>query len=115
MSENCIFCAIANGDQKANIIYQDDKCLAFHDTNPQAPKHALVIPREHIESLNEASRSDDALFGYLLRIGARVANQLGVAEDGFRVVINTGGNAGQTVGHVHVHVLGGRALTWPPG
>lgn len=115
MSDNCIFCAISSGDQPANVLYQDDRCLAIHDINPQAPKHILVIPREHMDSLNDASKNDDALLGYLLRIGARVANQHGIAEAGFRVVINTGQAAGQTVDHLHVHVLGGRNLNWPPG
>ena len=115
MSDNCLFCAIASGDQPANILFEDDRCVAFHDVNPQAPKHILVIPREHMDSLNDASRNDEALLGYLLRIGARLANQLGIAEDGFRVVINTGRNAGQSVDHLHVHILGGRHLAWPPG
>src|SRR6266852_1804861 len=103
MSDNCLFCAIAAGDQAATIIYKDDRCVAINDINPQAPKHVLVIPREHMDSLNDASRNDEALLGYLLRIAARVANSLGVAEEGFRVVINTGPNAGQTVEHLHVH------------
>jgi histidine triad (HIT) family protein len=115
MSDKCLFCGIANGDMPAKIVYQDEKCLAFHDVNPQAPVHILIVPREHIESLNEASRADDQLLGSLLRIGAKVANQLKVAEDGYRVVINTGKNANQTVLHVHVHVIGGRNLNWPPG
>jgi histidine triad (HIT) family protein len=115
MSDNCLFCAIASGDQSAKILFEDDRCVAYHDVNPQAPKHILVIPREHMDSLNDASRNDEALLGYLLRIGARIANQLGIAEDGFRVVINTGRNAGQTVEHLHIHVLGGRSLGWPPG
>jgi histidine triad (HIT) family protein len=115
MSDNCLFCAIASGDQEAKKLYEDDRCVAFHDINPQAPKHILVIPREHMDSLNDASRNDEALLGYLLRVAARLANQLGVAEDGFRVVINTGRTAGQTVEHLHIHVLGGRSLNWPPG
>src|SRR5205814_2363089 len=115
MSDNCLFCAVASGDQPANILYQDDRCVAFHDINPQSPKHILVIPREHMDSLNDASRNDEALLGYLLRIAARIANQLGVAEEGFRLIINTGKSAGQTVEHLHVHMLGGRPMTWPPG
>ncbi|MEW6730974.1 MAG: histidine triad nucleotide-binding protein [Acidobacteriota bacterium] len=115
MSDNCVFCQIAAGDQPAKIVFQDDRCLALHDVNPQAPKHILVIPREHMDSLNDATRNDEVLLGYLLRVAARVANQLGIAEDGFRVVINTGRSAGQSVDHLHVHVLGGRTLGWPPG
>src|SRR5438552_742909 len=115
MSDNCMFCAISSGDQKANILFEDERCVAFHDINPQAPKHILVIPREHMDSLNDASRNDEALLGYLLRIAARLANQLGIAEEGFRIVINTGRTAGQSVDRLHVHVLGGRGLAWPPG
>ncbi len=115
MSDNCLFCAIGAGDQPANIVYQDERCVAFHDINPQAPKHVLIIPREHMDSLNDATRNDEALLGYLLRIGARVANNLGIAEDGFRVIINTGRSAGQTVEHLHLHIIGGRDMTWPPG
>ena len=115
MSEDCIFCKIAAGDNPAEIIFQDDRCLAIQDLNPQAPKHVLIIPREHMDSLNDASRNDEALLGYLLRIGARIANQLGIAEEGFRLVINTGQNGGQSVEHLHVHIIGGRKMSWPPG
>lgn len=115
MSDDCIFCKIAAGDVPAQILFQDDRCLAIQDLNPQAPKHVLVIPREHMDSLNDASRSDEALLGYLLRVGARIANEQGVAESGFRVVINTGKNAGQSVEHLHLHIMGGRAMAWPPG
>jgi histidine triad (HIT) family protein len=116
MSENnCLFCRIVAGEIPAEIIYQDNRSLAFRDINPQAPTHVLVIPHEHIESLDEASRRDEALLGHLLRIAARVANEQGLAESGYRTVINTGAGAGQSVFHLHVHVIGGRALSWPPG
>lgn len=112
---NCIFCTIASGEMPAKILHEDAQCIAFHDSTPQAPKHILVISRTHMDSLNDASRSDEALLGHLLRVGARVANKLGIAESGFRTVINTGADSGQTVAHLHVHILGGRKMTWPPG
>jgi histidine triad (HIT) family protein len=114
-SEDCIFCKIVAGEIPAAKVYEDERALAFGDINPQAPTHALVIPRAHIVSLNEAEESDAALLGHLLLVAARVARAAGHAEGGFRSVINTGPGAGQTVFHVHVHVLGGRRLTWPPG
>jgi histidine triad (HIT) family protein len=114
-SEDCIFCKIVAGEIPAAKVYEDERAVAFGDINPQAPTHALVIPRAHLPSLNEASESDEALLGHLLLVAARVAGDAGHAERGFRAVINTGAQAGQSVFHVHVHVLGGRALTWPPG
>ena len=89
--------------------------MVIRDINPQAPTHVLVIPREHMESLDDASRRDEAMLGHLLRTGARLANEQGLAESGYRTVINTGAGAGQSVFHLHVHVLGGRPLNWPPG
>lgn len=115
MSENCIFCKIAKGEIPSNVAYQDDKVFAFHDINPQAPKHVLIIPREHISGLSAAQPEHDALIGYLMRTAARIAAQEGITESGFRTVINNGADAGQTVFHIHVHVLGGRGLAWPPG
>lgn len=116
MSEqNCIFCRIVAGEIAADIVHRDEYAVAFRDVNPQSPVHLLVIPREHIESLNDAARSDEQLLGHLLRVAARVANDAGLAESGFRTVINTGAAAGQSVFHLHVHVLGGRPLAWPPG
>ena len=111
----CLFCRIVAGEIPADTVHQDEHCLAFRDINPQAPVHVLVIPREHLESLDEAGRKDEGLLGHLLRIAARVANEQGLAESGYRTVINTGAGAGQSVFHLHVHVLGGRALSWPPG
>jgi len=116
MSNNdCLFCKIIAGQIPAKVAYQDDKCLAFYDINPQAPVHFLVIPREHIASLKEANNTQNELLGHLLTSAAKIASDLGIAESGFRTVINTGAEAGQTVFHIHVHVLGGRSLTWPPG
>jgi histidine triad (HIT) family protein len=115
MEENCIFCQIIAGLRPGEIIYQDDHLVALQDKNPQAPTHVLIIPREHMESLNDAAQSDEPLLGYLLRATSKVANQLGLADNGYRVVVNTGPNAGQTVYHLHIHLMGGRPMRWPPG
>jgi histidine triad (HIT) family protein len=116
MSEpDCLFCRIVNGEVPGDFVHQDERAVVISDINPQAPTHLLVIPREHIESLDDASHKDEALLGYLLRVAARVANAAGLAEDGYRAVINNGVGAGQSVFHLHVHVLGGRPMNWPPG
>ncbi|MEP6819949.1 MAG: histidine triad nucleotide-binding protein [bacterium] len=116
MSEpGCLFCRIIAGEIPADFVQRDDRSVVIRDINPQAPTHLLVIPSEHIESLDEASQRDEALLGYLLRVAARVANAAGLAGEGYRTVINNGAGAGQSVFHLHVHVLGGRAMTWPPG
>jgi histidine triad (HIT) family protein len=115
MPENCLFCKIARGEIPATIIYSDEGAVAFRDINPQAPTHVLVIPREHLDSLNEAEAHDAAMLGRLLQAAAKVARQEGLDESGFRTVINTGAGAGQTVFHLHLHILGGRGLAWPPG
>ena len=111
----CLFCRIIAGEIPSDTIYQDERCLAFRDVNPQAPVHVLVIPRDHLESLDDAGQRDEALLGHLLRVAARVANEQGLSDSGYRTAINTGAGAGQSVFHLHVHVLGGRALSWPPG
>jgi diadenosine tetraphosphate (Ap4A) HIT family hydrolase len=113
--QDCIFCKIVAGEIPAAKIFEDELSVAFRDINPQAPTHALVIPRTHIASLSDAGEGDEALLGHLLRVAARVAADEGHAEGGFRTVINTGAGAGQSVFHVHAHVLAGRKLTWPPG
>jgi len=113
--ENCLFCKIIAGEIPADFVHQDERCVVIRDINPQAPSHVLVIPREHLESLDDASQKDESLLGHLLRVGARVANDLGHGEDGYRSVINTGAGAGQSVFHLHVHVLAGRPMNWPPG
>jgi histidine triad (HIT) family protein len=116
MSEkSCLFCRIIAGEIPGDLLHQDDYCVVLRDINPQAPLHALVIPREHLESLDDASQKDETLLGHLLRIAARVANDQGQAETGYRTVINTGAGAGQSVVHLHVHVLAGRPMNWPPG
>jgi len=112
---DCLFCKIVEGKIPARKLLEDDQCVAFHDINGQAPVHVLVVPRRHIGSLDELSAADDALMGALMRKAAQVAKELNVADDGYRTVVNTGANAGQTVFHIHVHVMGGRALGWPPG
>jgi histidine triad (HIT) family protein len=116
MAENdCLFCRIIAGEIPGDLIHQDHLCVAIRDINPQAPMHVLVIPREHLESLDDASQKDEALLGHLLRVGARIANDQGYDESGYRTVINTGAGAGQSVFHLHVHVLAGRPMNWPPG
>ena len=110
--ESCLFCRIISGDIPGDFVHQDERCVVIRDINPQAPTHLLVIPREHLDSLDDASQKDEALLGHLLRVGARVAND---AESDYRTVINTGSGAGQSVLHLHVHVLAGRPMNWPPG
>ena len=113
--KSCLFCRIIAGEIPGDFVHQDEQCVVLRDINPQAPTHLLVIPREHLESLDDASQNDEALLGHLLRIGARMANEQGHADKSFRTVINTGGAAGQSVFHLHVHVLAGRQMNWPPG
>jgi histidine triad (HIT) family protein len=111
----CLFCQIAAREKPARIVYEDDRCVAFEDTHPKAPVHVLVIPRKHIVSLNEELSEDEALLGHLLAVAGQVARTKGVDGTGYRTVINTNAEAGQTVFHLHVHILGGRILGWPPG
>src|SRR5688500_3683983 len=113
--QTCIFCKIAAGEIPAAKIYETERPVALRDIYPQAPPHALVLPRAHVASLDDAADADEALLGHLLLVAARVAREEGYGDSGFRTVINTGAGAGQTVFHVHVHVLGGRRLPWPPG
>ena len=108
-----IFGRIARGELKADVVYEDDRALAFRDVNPQAPTHILVIPRKPIERLSAAESSDAPLLGHLLDVARKVASQEGLRD--FRLVVNDGAGAGQTVFHLHVHVLGGRPFSWPPG
>ncbi len=115
MSQDCIFCKIATGQIGGAPLFQDEHVTAFRDINPQAPTHVLIIPNKHIVSLNEANEHDQGLLGKLMLTAARLAQSEGVAGDGYRLVLNTGPNGGQSVFHVHVHLLAGRRLTWPPG
>ena len=115
MSENCLFCKIVNGLIPSSKVYEDDLCIAFDDISPQAPTHILVIPREHFDSLDKAEKVHQETLGHLLLTAARIAREKGFAEDGYRVVINTNDDGGQTVHHLHVHLLGGRQFIFPPG
>ena len=112
--EGCIFCGIASGAVPADLVYQDASAVAFRDLRPQAPVHCLVVPRAHYGSLDEVPGGAERLLGHLLSLCAVVARERGLAH-GYRVVVNTGADGGQTVGHLHLHMLGGRAMTWPPG
>ncbi|MFN0110514.1 MAG: histidine triad nucleotide-binding protein [Blastocatellia bacterium] len=112
---NCLFCKIIAGQIPAAKVYEDDHSFAFRDINPQAPVHVLLIPKKHIASLNEAASEDHAVLGHLLIVAGKIARQEGIADNGFRATINTGADAGQTVFHVHLHVMGGRPMAWPPG
>jgi histidine triad (HIT) family protein len=112
---DCLFCKIAAGDIPATLVYQDERLIAFKDINPQAPMHVLVVPRRHIPTLNDLVGSDDQLVGEMLRRAAAIAGEHGHADRGYRTVFNCNADAGQTVFHIHLHVLGGRSLKWPPG
>ena len=115
MSEECLFCRIVKKEMPAEIVREDDDLVAFRDINPQAPTHVLVIPRRHISSTVDLTADDDALVGKLVRTGVDIAKSEGHGRRGFRLVFNAGPDAGYSVFHVHLHVLGGRELTWPPG
>jgi histidine triad (HIT) family protein len=112
---NCIFCSIVTGDIQAHVVHEDAHTLAFHDLDPRAPVHVLVIPKRHIGSVNDVVAEDREVMGALFVTARAVAEKEGIAEGGYRVVMNTGGDAGQSVAHAHLHVLGGRRLSWPPG
>jgi histidine triad (HIT) family protein len=111
---SCLFCKIIDGSIPSTRVYEDEQCIAFADINPQAPVHLLIIPRKHIVSLAEATKEDNALLSHLLWTAAEIAREKNLAA-GYRVVINIGPNGGQTVDHLHLHLLGGRHMTWPPG
>ena len=114
MATDCIFCRIVDGGIPANKVFEDEQCLAFRDLHPVAPTHVLVIPKEHIRSTAHAVETHGPLLGHLMLTAAKVAEQEGLAS-GFRLVANTGADGGQTVDHLHLHVLGGRPMAWPPG
>ena len=113
MSTDCLFCRIVRGEIPATLVAETEDCIAFRDIDPKAPTHVLIIPREHVPSLAEAT--DAALVGKLSLLAARIAREEGIDGRGWRTVVNTGGDAGQTVFHLHLHLLGGRPLGWPPG
>jgi histidine triad (HIT) family protein len=112
---DCLFCKIINREIPASIVYEDDRVLAFTDINPQAPTHLLVVPKRHIASLNDLSADDDQSVGEVVRRAAAIAKERGISAGGFRTVFNTNRDAGQTVFHIHLHLLGGRPMHWPPG
>jgi histidine triad (HIT) family protein len=112
---SCLFCRIIAGEIPGKFLHQDDRLVVLQDINPQAPLHALVIPRQHVATLNDLSQEDDGLLGEMLRCAAMVAREHGVADSGYRAIFNCNRDAGQTVFHIHLHVLGGRPLAWPPG
>lgn len=113
MADQCLFCRVVRREIPATIVAETDDCVAFRDINPQAPVHVLVVPRQHVASLNDAA--DARLVGRLAIVAAEIAREEGIADAGYRTVINTNADAGQTVFHIHLHLLGGRRLGWPPG
>jgi len=115
MPSDCLFCRIAAGEAPARIVYQDERLVAIDDIHPQAPMHVLVMPRRHVATLNDLAPPDDGLVGEMIRRAAAIARERGVAEAGYRTVFNCNRGAGQTIFHLHLHVIGGRRLSWPPG
>lgn len=112
---SCIFCKIINDEIPSRKVYEDEEVLAFHDVNPQAPVHVLVIPKKHIAKVSDMDGEDELLLGKLVHVSKKVADDLGILDDGFRLVINNGEKANQTVFHIHLHLIGGRRMGWPPG
>ena len=112
---DCLFCKIIEREIPASIVYEDERVLAFNDINPQAPTHVLVVPKRHIATLNDVASGDDQIVGEVIRRAAAIAKERGISAGGFRTVFNTNRDAGQTVFHVHLHLLGGRPMHWPPG
>jgi histidine triad (HIT) family protein len=112
---DCLFCKIVKGELPAKKVHEDADTVAFQDINPQAPTHLIVVPRKHIPTMNDIGEADEALVGKLFRVGAKLAAERGIAAPGWRAVMNANRAAGQTVFHLHLHVLGGRTMTWPPG
>ncbi len=115
MNTNCIFCKIINREIPSKIVYEDEDVLGFYDINPQAPVHVLIIPKKHIPSLAEIKESDQMLLGKLIYTASNLSKKLAISEDGYRLVINTNRDAQQTVFHIHLHLIGGRPMSWPPG
>ncbi len=112
---DCLFCKIIAGEIKGTIVHQDEDLIAIKDVNPQAPLHVLIIPRQHIATINDLTRANDALVGSMFRAAAALASEHGYAERGYRTVFNCNSEAGQSVFHIHLHVLAGRSMLWPPG
>jgi histidine triad (HIT) family protein len=114
-NEDCLFCRILSGDIPADVIYESDTAIAFRDINPKAPTHVLIIPRRHISTINDIGEDDQEVVGSLYLAAKAIAAEEGFADEGYRAVMNCNAGAGQTVFHIHLHLLGGRQLTWPPG
>lgn len=112
---DCLFCKIRDGEIPCDIIFENEDVLAFNDVNPQAPLHVLIIPRNHISTLNDLAAGDESIMGKLFTAAKTIAAQKGVSDDGYRLVLNCNEKAGQTVFHIHMHLLGGRTMNWPPG
>ena len=112
---DCLFCGIANGDIPGDIVYRDESVLAFRDIDPKAPVHLLIIPRKHVAGIHELEEEDGETLGRAMTLARRLAEEHGVSESGFRLIVNTGPDAAQSVHHIHLHLLGGRAMGWPPG
>ena len=112
---DCLFCKIINGDIPSDKVYEDELVYAFKDISPAAPVHILIIPKEHIASANEITEENSAVVAHIFRVAGKLSGQLGIADNGYRIVNNCGKDGGQTVGHLHFHLLGGRNLGWPPG
>ncbi len=112
---DCLFCKIRDGEIQGDIVFENDDVLAFNDVNPQAPVHVLIIPKKHISTVNDMDAGDEAIMGKLFSVAKMIAAQQSVADDGYRLVVNCNEKAGQTVFHIHMHLLGGRSMTWPPG
>jgi histidine triad (HIT) family protein len=113
--KDCIFCKIISGEIPSKKVYEDDKVFAFEDINPEAPVHLLIIPKTHIDSINELSENDKELIGHIFLVSQKLAKEYNIEDSGYRVISNCGEAAGQTVKHLHFHLLGGRQLKWPPG
>jgi histidine triad (HIT) family protein len=114
-NEDCLFCKIVNKQIPCSIVFEDKEILAFRDINPQAPVHILIITKKHIPGLNEIGESDNQVLGHIQNTARELAKKEGLSKDGYRLVLNCGPNAGQAVGHIHYHLLGGRKFAWPPG
>lgn len=113
--DDCIFCKIAQGETNTPLLYQDEQVVAFNDLEPQAPHHVLIIPRQHIATINDTTKSDESLLGHMIQTAKKIATERDLAENGYRMLFNCNADGGQAVYHIHLHLLGGRQMTWPPG
>ena len=113
--KDCLFCKIASGDIPSKKAYEDEQVIVFHDISPAAPVHVLIVPKRHLASINDVTEADGGLIAHVFKVAVQVASELGLSENGYRIVNNCGKDGGQTVAHLHFHLLGGRYLDWPPG